>query len=430
MEIDFVVEVKHLQGDKKLKSVFFIAVIVLVFFVQSNINIVEGNYDWDNDGEYYFAYGDSITNSSQGSNAEDGTDCYIFQMNETYDPTNDAGHNGDGGGKTSRWGDTNKAAHYDSGNNVFVFMFGQNDLRDKDAVSETKEEYASKMMSIYNYTSGGRDGYSDSYPCLPLICATNHTYAPRNITRSLLLSWLNYTESVYESYDVKFIPMYDAIDSEPHNGRKDAFNLFYMVEWDEGGWSHPNTTGHREMAALAWFFINGDDYDETYYAGNDTIVVDAFYNQTIYIDKREEWGWANITVFCTSNDTEIGWSQGYDDTIHFEVVNGSSYEVTGSTDIHFNSINGDVNNTATLVGQRVFNWSKMPDATIYSIRISNHSNFTEVFLQLDNISEGCALESMPGGNYQEVGDYVEFSLPYAYNVTYLGWHYYQVRYYG
>ena len=77
-----------------------------------------------------------------------------------------------------------------------------------------------------------------------------------------------------------------------------------------------------------------------------------------------------------------------------------------------------------------FVWNKIDSATNYSIRIGNSTvgpDVTDVFLQFDNISEGCALEGMPGGDYFENTTHVTFVLPYAYNVSYLGYHYYQVR---
>jgi hypothetical protein len=58
-----------------------------------------------NQGEYYFAYGDSITRATGYCNLDvDGGDCYIMQMRDTYDVTRSVNHNFDGGGQTSTWG--------------------------------------------------------------------------------------------------------------------------------------------------------------------------------------------------------------------------------------------------------------------------------------------------------------------------------------
>ena len=51
-----------------------------------------------NQGEYYFAYGDSITRATGYCNLDiDGSDCYIMQMRDTYDVTKSVNHNFDGG---------------------------------------------------------------------------------------------------------------------------------------------------------------------------------------------------------------------------------------------------------------------------------------------------------------------------------------------
>ena len=95
----------------------------------------------------------------------------------------------------------------------------------------------------------------------------------------------------------------------------------------------------------------------------------------------------------------------------------------------FSSINGQSNNSVVQEQNRTFVWADISGATHYNLIISNNSTFTDIFLNLSNISEGSDLESMPGGDYSEAGGYVTFLLPYAYNITYYGYHYYKVRAY-
>lgn len=98
----------------------------------------------------------------------------------------------------------------------------------------------------------------------------------------------------------------------------------------------------------------------------------------------------------------------------------------GSLQIYL--INSQGNNTVLQDNNRTFICNIVSGATNYSLRVSNYSDFhAEIFLQLDNISEGCALEGMPGGDYFENSTHWTFVLPYAYNVSYLGYHYYQVK---
>jgi len=113
----------------------------------------DGDCQPNNDGEYYFAYGDSITRAVQGELSDDGLQCYIHQMTETYDPSHTADNNMDGAGMTSTWGKNYLGSHYNSSNTYFVFLFGQNDLSDADGTNVTKEQYTSNMLYIYNQTN-------------------------------------------------------------------------------------------------------------------------------------------------------------------------------------------------------------------------------------------------------------------------------------
>lgn len=97
--------------------------------------------------------------------------------------------------------------------------------------------------------------------------------------------------------------------------------------------------------------------------------------------------------------------------------------------LNFMLINNLENNSIVQETNRTFEWTNM-SVTTYSIRVSNDSSFTDIFLQLDNISEGCELENMPGGDFYSNETHVVFILPYLYNITYYGYHYYQVRSYG
>lgn len=91
------------------------------------------------------------------------------------------------------------------------------------------------------------------------------------------------------------------------------------------------------------------------------------------------------------------------------------------------SINGQQNNSVLQDNNRTFKWNIVPNATNYSLRISNHSDFhAEVFLQLDNIS----LAEWGATYYSEASGNVTFILPNQYNITTYVYHYYQVRSYS
>lgn len=117
-------------------------------------------------------------------------------------------------------------------------------------------------------------------------------------------------------------------------------------------------------------------------------------------------------------------------------------EVEGSTDApEFASINGQANDTIIYNNTRYFNWSNVSGSALYDLRIGNSTSagdVTDIFLQLSNITVSggyCTntfLNTSPSVsprayNYWEENGYCHFYLPYHYNITYLGYHYYQVR---
>jgi len=90
-----------------------------------------------------------------------------------------------------------------------------------------------------------------------------------------------------------------------------------------------------------------------------------------------------------------------------------------NTDVTISSINNQENNTIAKNRSRCFNWSKVSNAISYQIRISNTSNFVTTFLNMSVTEE----------DYSVVGGYIEYNLPYQYNISWNAYHYYQVRAY-
>jgi lysophospholipase L1-like esterase len=270
--------------------------------------------DKQNQGEYYYAYGDSITRATGccGLNF-DGSDSYIIQMRNKYDVNKSADHNFNGGGQTSTWGLNNLHTHYNPGNEYFIFMFGVNDcIKGEPSLSVT----AKNLVEIYNRTNA-----NGSTPVLCIQTLVSHS----SVSYSIQKLRINATISLCETYSIPYVKMFDAIDSVPWNGELDDWNSDFF----SGDNIHPDVLGHKEMSRFLWFFINEDDYTETYYVNNDTIVVSVDYNQTIYIDKHSSWNVSDIIVNCTTKNTIIPHIIGYDNKIHFLGLKGCSYEITG-----------------------------------------------------------------------------------------------------
>lgn len=125
------------------------------------------------------------------------------------------------------------------------------------------------------------------------------------------------------------------------------------------------------------------------------------------------------------NHSNPSWQTSYDCPLTLPFA----FDAPVSDSILFISINGLDNTSQTIDNNRTFIWNKIDSATIYQLQVSNSSGFGTTFIDLDNISEGSGLESMPGGDYSENATHVTFLLPYAYNITYYGNHYYRVRAY-
>ena len=139
-------------------------------------------------------------------------------------------------------------------------------------------------------------------------------------------------------------------------------------------------------------------------------------------------GAINIFTFDLANDTISFKTYSVAvDTWRTDGLNQGEFECKIVHNAEFNSINSQTNGSKIDDPRNTFNWTRDIGATTYHLQVSNSSTFTNPFINLSNITEGGDLESLPGCSYEEKGLYVEFSLPYAYNITYSGRHYYRIR---
>lgn len=287
---------------QKHRLLKFLILLILAIFTLNLFPTALTIEDGINGGEYYFAYGDSITVATGTELRSEGVDCYIFQMRDIYDPKKSADHNLDGGGKNTTWALKNHAIPPLEPNEYYIIMFGVNDFRTL-SIPQT----VSNLINLHNATL--QIG-SKPIMCIPTLRQEEETQGDR----------IRAIEEGFEQFDIPYVKMYDAIDMIPKNGRNDGWNQSNYM--DSG---HPNFHGHYLMGKFLWNFINHNNYEEIYFPWNDTIKVEVYYNHTIYAKKPVQWNWTDIEILCETNSTIIHWEQGYNNTIHFSGEKGNTY---------------------------------------------------------------------------------------------------------
>ena len=358
-------------------SVLMLLTCFFVYFV-----VVSPNVKADAFNGHYYGYGDSIMIPSGGAYET----AWLSYMQIKNDPTNTSSHNVDGGSKTSTWGLTNWATHVTNYAWMTFEAFGVNDGYQGIPATTT----AQNKLDMFNLTEaqGSEDHY---WVCIATLCG--------NTTGDLAWWWpiqlnqQNVTVALLESYSIRYIPLWDSIDLVPWDGHVQLPDKAYY--YDDGP-VHPNESGHQNISALAWFFVSGQDRTILYNAGNDTTTVAVNYNETIYVSKQAGWNWADVSVVCKNNNTEITWTQEVDwdgnPMIHFRGVKGNFYTVSDSdnpTGIQFISISGGINGTIIYNSTPVFNWTIVSNASQYQLQVSTTSSFgvSDLIVNLSNINE-------------------------------------------
>ena len=364
-----------------------ISIIIISLLVLSSINYFYFSFsdtakaDAFN-GDYY-GYGDSIMHA--GFNENKCFVDYMVQNNDPNYPTNSSDHNLDGNGKTTVWALENFSSHCTDMGNWIIEQFGINDVKNINYISSM--DVAQNKLDMYNFSveNGSESHYM---PCI-------YTLAdPRNIFgETQWRPWenqcdtINATESLFINYSIRFCPLYDCLDSEPYNGLRDEFH-------DGGNYNdnvHPDAGGHVIMGDWCWYFVNHEDFTETYHPGNDTITIDADYNETIYVYPRGDWVLDKITIYCTTNDTYINYNLGEDihgaTTIQFNTLKGSFYEIQSSISIEFISINNAGNGTTIYTPLPTINWTSAVNTSEYWLQIDNNLDFSSPEINITNINQ-------------------------------------------
>lgn len=325
----------------------------------------------------YYGYGDSLMDGNHVTPPE--SDVFLIKMQQTYDATNDSYKNEDGGGLGSFWGYSNTASHVTNRSCKVIEMFGANDNKHEGLSCDMSATY---KMGMYNLSVENSSEHL-YYPCITVLGHSTN-WESYEIQRMRL----NAQQDMFKNYSVPFIPIYDSLDSDPWNGQDDDYA-------DDGNYAdeiHPNEAGNILMARMLWYFIDNQDYNETYHSGNDTIVVEADYNETIYIHPQSGWDLTKVEIICTTSDTTISdWYQGVNISgstmIHLNITKGNTYTISENNTLYFISINSGVNQTIIQNNTPVFKWNRLDNVTVYRLEIANDSGFTDVVFNIDNICD-------------------------------------------
>lgn len=225
-------------------------------FVRPSVYPEPSHGSWGLD---FYAFGDSLTRATGSGDLDaSGSDCYILQYRDAYDPYRIVGHNSDGGSMTSTWGLTHIASYGSNADHVFI-MFGDNDP----GAGINAATSAQNLEGMY-YTVLNRG--DTPYILLPPIMSSG----------TLDLATIGNTLA---ANGTPFIKMYDALDSVPGNNQLDSYDGAYMSDG-----VHPNATGHQLMADYLWDQLNPTvGYTPSVVEGYAPLTVDFTDTSTGYI---------------------------------------------------------------------------------------------------------------------------------------------------
>lgn len=226
-----------------------------------------------NDGETFFAMGDSITSSRlmtagdalamnpsdfpplvrQDRNANGvpdfaegfavnlpgGESTYVNLMRDRHAPWASADHSMSGSGAGTAWGVDNLDRYLEGARDgqSFIVLLGNNDYR----FGLTPEETADNLVAIHEgIAQAGVRGVW----CNLVVPAADHPSAAGFAERVAAI------EAAALAHGAVAVPFYDALDIHPYNGQLDAQNPMFFRDA-----VHPNALGHMRMADMLWSYL-------------------------------------------------------------------------------------------------------------------------------------------------------------------------------
>lgn len=329
----------------KFKTVIPIIIFLLIIFSCSTA--LAGTDNDENDGDYYFGYGDSIAagKGTSGSGTFDFSSSFFSRLCTLYDTSNTIDHMGmeGGGNKVSypyghAWDCSDNNAgygtryYYDwtnhSNNTYFMWMLGINDCwvwyTDTGAnYNGTTADYAWHNMSTGNLKIYNETVENGTIPLLIIPTSINTSYG--TITVGEWNDYFNPFMELCKNYSIRYVPGWDAVDDIPWDGTHQSLDSAYNSYG-----VHLNQDGQDALAEMLYYFINHWDYNISWHNVNSTLFVDVDYNETIFINNSlYNWDTDNLTIRCLNNDTVIGFdiqtAINGSEMIRFDGVKGMEY---------------------------------------------------------------------------------------------------------
>jgi hypothetical protein len=212
--------------------------------------LAEGN--GANDGEDYFAYGDSIVAARdvEGSGlAPNGFDSFVMWHRNLNDPAKSADHNSNGSGQGCLWAKAHLAdfVNWTNRSQVYVLAFGNNDPRSVRG-GLTPEQSASCLADLYNATVVKRPAtvWANISP-ITVPCAVGADY---DVGLEAQRARAQAIQAKADQLGVPLWNRYDAIDIEPGNGVLDPADPALLFDC-----IHPNRDGHIRLAQSLGAFL-------------------------------------------------------------------------------------------------------------------------------------------------------------------------------
>lgn len=253
-----------------MKKIYILIIGLLVLGLIPNVSAFD---------QIYYAVGDSLARgTSPGSPGydldPDGSDQFVMQMSNRYNLGAPASHNFAETSYSSLWG-VQHMVEYPQGNITPKYTFvtiGINDRRLDP--SYTANQTADNLKTMYDYYN------SKGSTAWVLIEPMNGTSQTGWSTEASQRDNTTKIETRLKEFNVRFLKIYDAIDTTPGDGILQISNVSYAPDY-----LHPNKLGNSLIADYIWNETGLSPSNATFHTGNVLyLTMNGINGSTIFTD--------------------------------------------------------------------------------------------------------------------------------------------------